>query len=116
MLLIVGFVIAFASTIGPICWIYLAEIMTEKGMSIAVSLNWMVVILMSYLPTLAKQFNHDPDESNQRDLSIFFFLFSGFCIAGFFLISLYVKETKGLNPLEIMTLYKNKEYDPLTQN
>ena len=89
--------------------------MTEKGMAIAVCLNWLVVILVSCLPSLSKKL-HEEGDDDERDISIFFFLFSGFCIAGFFLISLYVKETKGLNPLEIMTLYKNKEYDPLTQN
>ena len=47
------YVISFAMTLGPICWIYLAEIMTEKGMGIAVSINWFLVIIMSYLPSFS---------------------------------------------------------------
>ena len=112
--LIIMYVISFALTIGPICWIYLAEIMTEKGMGIAVSLNWLIVIFISYLPSLAK--TNDPDKrDSEKDLTPFFFVFSGFCIMGFFLISLFVKETFGLTLLEIRTLYKNEEYDPLKE-
>jgi len=73
------FVISFALTIGPICWIYLAEIMTEKGMGIAVSINWLIVIAISYLPYFAHSKN-DSDGKGQelQNLSIFFFMFSGF--------------------------------------
>lgn len=114
MALVVLFVISFATTIGPICWIHLAEIMTEKGMSIAVWINWWAVIFISYLPTIKSPEKSGNDGNNQRDLSIFFFFFSGVSISGFFLINLFIKETKGLNPKKIMTLYKHEDYNPLT--
>jgi len=37
-------------------------------------------------------------------------------MAGFFFISIYVKETKNLQPIEIIKLYKGDAYDPLSQN
>lgn len=73
VILVVVFIIAFAMTIGPITWLYLAEIMTEKGMGIAVSLNWLVVIFISYLPSLAKDIHDEHGNSQEKDLSIFFF-------------------------------------------
>jgi len=86
-------------------------------MGIAVSINWLIVIAISYLPYFAHSKN-DSDGKGQelQNLSIFFFMFSGFWMAGFFFISIYVKETKNLQPIEIIKLYKGDAYDPLSQN
>ena len=89
MVLVSIFLVSFAITLGPISWLYLAEIMTELGMSIAVAVNWLIVILLSYSPNLA--FSHKPkskdhklfvmsDDTEQeefKDLRWFFFAFSG---------------------------------------
>jgi len=34
------YLIAFQLSLGPIVWIYLAEILPEKGVSVAVLMNW----------------------------------------------------------------------------
>ncbi len=41
------YVALFEFSLGPVPWLYMAEIMTEKGLSIAVLLNWGVTLLMS---------------------------------------------------------------------
>jgi preprotein translocase subunit SecY len=96
------FVLGYSMTLGPIPWMYLPEIMTEIGMGIAVSINWLIVILISYLPSIASKVKTIDGKYDQPDMSPFFFVFGGFWIISFFLISLFVKETKGLDPKQIL--------------
>jgi SP family facilitated glucose transporter-like MFS transporter 1 len=35
-----GFLIAFQFSLGPITWLYIPEVLPEKGVSIAVLCNW----------------------------------------------------------------------------
>lgn len=80
-ILITWFVLGYAITLGPISWLYLAEIMTEIGMGLAVAINWLIVICISYLPTIANTVNPSGGELNhQTDISPFFFVFGGWCI------------------------------------
>lgn len=75
------FVLGYAITIGPLPWMYLPEIMTEIGMGIAVSINWLIVILISYLPSIAHNVKSmDSDKKSQPDMAPFFFVFGGWCI------------------------------------
>src|ERR1035437_1453290 len=41
------FVVFFEFSLGPIPWIYMSEIMTDKGLTIAVLINWLMTILMA---------------------------------------------------------------------
>ena len=41
------FIILFEFSLGPIPWLYMAEIMTDKGLSIAILLNWIMTIVMA---------------------------------------------------------------------
>lgn len=43
--LIECFLIAFEFTAGPLCWIYSGEILCPKGMSIAISFNWLFMTI-----------------------------------------------------------------------
>ena len=47
VIFILLFVVLFEFSLGPIPWLYMAEIMTEKGLSIAILLNWLMTILMA---------------------------------------------------------------------
>jgi SP family facilitated glucose transporter-like MFS transporter 1 len=38
------FIIFFEFSLGPLLWIYMSEIMTEKGLSIGVALNWIAAV------------------------------------------------------------------------
>ena len=107
MIFIALFVISFALTIGPLAWIFLTEIMTEKGMGIATSLNWVIIMFITIVPIFG---NTNQDQYNYSWL---FFTWSGFWMFGFILIIVFVKETRGLSLTKIRDLYKNSEYDPL---
>ena len=78
--LITWFVLGFAITIGPLTWLYLAEIMTEIGMGIAVAINWLIVICISYLPNLASSITTKVGPYKQNDVSPFFLIFGGWWI------------------------------------
>jgi preprotein translocase subunit SecY len=96
------FVLGYSMTLGPIPWMYLPEIMTEIGMGIAVSINWLIVIFISYLPSIASNVKSEDEKYDQPDMSPFFFVFGGFWIISYIFISLFVKETKGLDPKQIL--------------
>lgn len=51
--LICAFVFSFQASSGPVTWLYMAEIMQEKGLSIATVLNWLFTLLFSFVtPTI----------------------------------------------------------------
>lgn len=47
VIFILLFVVLFEFSLGPIPWLFMAEIMTEKGLSIAILLNWIMTIIMA---------------------------------------------------------------------
>lgn len=97
MLLII-FVCFFEFGFGSVAWIYMSEVATEKGFSIAVSLNWLASLLISFLPQIFGRENFK------------YYCFSSCAtMLTFFLISLYcLKETKGLKPAEVVALYTKR--------
>ena len=95
--------------------------MTEIGMGIAISACWIIITLISLYPTYGPwiiQENNNliyQDPEWKLDFSILFFIFWGFWILGFFLISLFVKETKDMTPFEIIKQYWDQDYNALTE-
>lgn len=47
VIFIMLYIVLFEFSLGPIPWLYMAEIMTDKGLSIAVLLNWLMTIVMA---------------------------------------------------------------------
>ena len=47
IILILLFVVLFEFSLGPIPWIYMSEIMTDKGLSVAVLINWLMTLMMA---------------------------------------------------------------------
>jgi hypothetical protein len=47
VIFIMLFIVLFEFSLGPIPWLYMAEIMTDKGLSIAILLNWVMTIIMA---------------------------------------------------------------------
>ena len=47
VIFVMAFVIFFEFSLGPIPWLYMAETMTDKGLSIAVLLNWLMTLIMA---------------------------------------------------------------------
>ena len=42
------YIIGFCISLGPIVWSYNAEILPEKGVSIATFVNWFGVLIVTY--------------------------------------------------------------------
>jgi hypothetical protein len=42
------FIIFFEFSLGPLLWIYMSEIMTEKGLSIGCGLNWIAAVIIAF--------------------------------------------------------------------
>jgi SP family facilitated glucose transporter-like MFS transporter 1 len=38
------FIVFFEFSLGPLLWIYMSEIMTEKGLSLGAGLNWIMTV------------------------------------------------------------------------
>lgn len=86
IVLVLLFVAFFEFSIGPITWIYMSEVMTEKGVSIGTLFNWIFCLIMALItPTLIDA------------ITGWLFVIFGIlcCICGFFVI-FFLKETKGL--------------------
>jgi len=49
IILILTFVMLFEFSLGPIVWLYLAEILNDKALSVAVVLNWIFNLIISLI-------------------------------------------------------------------
>ena len=85
----------FEFSIGPILWLYLAEILPPAGLGIAVFLNWAVVIMISFLTPLMIPWSK----------VITFLLYCIFCFVGGIFILFFVRETKGKSKEQLKILY-----------
>ena len=98
-LLIELFLVAYEASSGPLCWIYTGEILCPKGMSIAISSNWL------FMTTTALTF---PFLIDLFGLGITFFIYGGLN----FILALYCWvefiETKGLDKNAIQSLLFTK--------
>ena len=84
MVVLVLFVLIFEFGPGPICWIYLAEVMNEKGVAVATSLIWTFTFIYSSLLPLCLS-----------DSQLIYVLCAP-CGFAALLIYFYMKETKDL--------------------
>lgn len=92
IIFILLFVVLLEFSLGPIPWVYMAEIMTDKGLSIAVLLSWLFTLAMA----IATPFLLN---------GVFFIVLGVFCfICGLFCL-LILRETKGLTEAEVACLY-----------
>lgn len=93
------FIAFFEFSSGPITWLYMAEIMQDKAISIATSLNWFITLAISVgTPLIVRQYQIG---------FIFLFLFVFTVIATFFYI-FFMKETKGKSQAEINAMFNDE--------
>lgn len=88
LIMTMAFVAAFEFAPGPIVWLYMGEILNDKGISVAVFLNWTFTLIVGLItPTLLKT----------TVLGGYTFVLFGVCncFACVF-IAFFMKETKGL--------------------
>ena len=87
IVMVLIFTAFFEWSIGPILWLYLAEILPSAGLSIAVFLNWAVVVAIGFLTPMMVNYSR----------VMTFSIYSICCLVGGFFILVFVKETKGLS-------------------
>ena len=81
------YIMAFEFGPGPIVWIYMSEVMNEKGVAVATFLNWLFTLIFALTTTQIF------DALNGS----MFYMFACFCGAGLLFVCLFIKETKGLS-------------------
>lgn len=103
--LICSFVFCFQASSGPVTWLYMAEIMQEKGLSIATVLNWLFTLLFSFVtPTIQNAFG-------LKGVGYLFIIVGGCTLLCALFIKVFMKETKGKSLAERKNLYvPNKAY------
>ena len=94
------FIFGFGISLGPIVWLYLPEILPEKGVSIAALIVWLFTAIIGYVFPLAK------DKFKIQGTFLFFTVCS---IASLIFIIVVVKETKGKSSEELENLYNSNE-------
>lgn len=109
------YLLTFSLTFGSLTWIYSAEILTPKGMGIAVSVNWMTNVFIYFLPNII--WNFDPSLNREdwvdQDIGLFFFLFSGMCLLSFFWVLVLFREVKDIPRDSIYQLFDKTFYNKL---
>jgi SP family sugar:H+ symporter-like MFS transporter len=101
LICIILYIIVFELSLGPLCWIYQTEIMTDKGLSIGVAINLILTVAASLLaPVLFNNFK-----------GWNFIVCAGFSLLCAFFCLFMMKETKGLSEKEIAQLYSSVPLD-----
>jgi SP family arabinose:H+ symporter-like MFS transporter/SP family xylose:H+ symportor-like MFS transporter len=91
---------AFEMSFGAIFWLYSPEITTDKGMSIAVAVNWTCSVIIGQVT---------PYIFNEWLFNYGFLMFGGLCLFFFVINIFWMKETKGKSDRECKSLYAPKK-------
>lgn len=90
------FVFGFGMSLGPIVWLYIAEILPSSACSITTLINWFMCALIGY--------GFNPIQ-NTVGIQYCFLIFACTSFAGLMVILLFVKETKGKTNEEIEAMF-----------
>lgn len=90
------FALVFGVSLGPIMWLYLAEILPDKGLGVAVFVDWIFTFLITVF------FNPLQNWLGAQEA---FYTFSLWTFLGTIFIYYCVKETKGKSDFEIANLF-----------
>lgn len=95
------YVAAFEFGPGPVVWMYMSEIMNDKGVSIGTFLNWLFTLIVGFItPKLFDAFN------GTKYPGMPFIIFGVFCGLGTIFVYIFMKETKGLSDAQVKNLYR----------
>ena len=98
------FIAAFEFGPGPVCWIYMSEVMNDKGVAVGTFLIWFFTLFQAlFTPAMVQS-------------SYFFYIFATLCFLSSIFVIIFVKETKGLNDTELKILYRSDREEILEQN
>jgi len=95
------YIISFAASLGPLCWTYMTEVMTEKALSIGVAVNLILTVTASLVaPILFDSMG-----------GWVFVMCAGFAFITFIFCIFILKETKGLSEKQIQQLFSSVPVD-----
>jgi len=95
VLCILLYMLFFATSTGPICWLYCGEILTPKAMSICTAFSWFCNALALFtFPPLKELLGID----------LVFWIYTAVCAVGFVYFAVDMLETKGLSKQQIQRL------------
>jgi SP family xylose:H+ symportor-like MFS transporter len=97
------YIVVFELSLGPLLWVYLTEVMTEKGLSIAVAINLILTVTVALITPILFDI---PDFGGWV-----FIICSGFCLLCTLFCIFMLKETKGLSGKQIAKLYSSVPID-----
>lgn len=96
--LLMLFIILFEFSVGPILWLYMAEICQDKAIGLASCLNWLIgLIISSAIPPVIKAIK-TPENDNVGYIFIFYGIITA---VGLVFIYFFMYETKGKTQQEI---------------
>jgi hypothetical protein len=103
--LVLLFIALFEFSSGPITWLYMAEIMQDKSVSVATVLNWLMNLVISIItPGLVKSIGSD-------NIGYIFVTVGALTTLGTIFIFFFMLETKGKSPQQIEDMFtSDKEY------
>jgi SP family galactose:H+ symporter-like MFS transporter len=92
VILVLAFIAVFEFSSGPITWLYMAEIMQDKSVSVATVLNWLMNLVISIItPGLVKAIGND-------NIGMIFIAVGGLTTLGTIFIFFFMLETRGKSP------------------
>ena len=97
LIFVLFYVASFEFGPGPVVWMYMSEIMNDKGVSIGTLLNWTFTLIIGLITPL--MFNNMPDGTP-------FIVFGVLCGLGTLFVFFFMKETKGLSDSDVKKLYR----------
>ena len=104
------FIIFFEFSLGPLLWIYMSEVMTEKGLSLGVGVNWITTVSIAFFT----QDLIDAFGGGNKGSGILFIGCGGITACCGLFCLLVLKETKGLSEKEVQALYSKDPSDAVT--
>lgn len=104
---ILVFVLAFELSWGPIPWIYTAEILVDKSMSMSTVMNQMTNMLLTFVtPTLYQQITENGSPKHIYKSSYIFFAAGLLSLLGAIFVLIFMKETRNKTAKEIRELFR----------
>jgi len=103
------FIMFFEFSLGPLVWVYLSEVMTEKGLSLGVGVNQILTVLIAYftkdLIGLFAGTSNPSDIEKAQGSGYLFITCGGITVLCAIFCFFFVKETYGLSEREVANLY-----------
>ena len=98
------YLFAFSLSLGPLIWVYQTEILPEKGISLSVICNWLVLTIVIFISPILIQ---------KTGAYTAYFVFCGFLIFSQLYMIKLLKETKGKSFREVEQIFDEADKDKL---